>query len=91
MWSGGLSEGCERSPVPWQQVGEALGRVVGDSGEHVAQVGFRIKLAELRALDHAVERRSALGSTVRAGEQVVLAPNRNTSESPLGRIVVQRQ
>src|ERR1700730_16429230 len=31
--------------VPWQQFGDPIDGVIGDAGKHVAQVGFRDKIA----------------------------------------------
>ena len=35
--SGLLRAGC---PVPWQQIGDAPGRIIRDSGDDVAEIGF---------------------------------------------------
>ena len=65
--------------------------MIGDAGEDVAQVGLGIEPVELRALDQAVEGGRALGAAVRAGEEVVLAPDRDAAQRTLGRVVVERE
>src|SRR5687767_12095983 len=88
--SGGASGRLCRGPVPGQEIGKALSRVVGDAGEDVSKVCLGIETVQLGALDEAVEYRRALGAPVGAGEQVVLAPDGDTAKGSLGRVVVER-
>ena len=44
--------------MPGQQIVDPVDRVVGDAGEHVAQVGLRIEAVQGRGLDERVENRS---------------------------------
>src|SRR5947208_10387751 len=75
--------GCSLSPllpgrpVPREQLVEPPGRVGGDAREQVAQVGLRIDAVELGGLDQAVEGGRPQAALVRAGEQPVLAADRN--------------
>src|SRR5712672_2067853 len=64
-------------PVPREQLVEPPGRVSGDAREQVAQVGLRIDAVELGGLDQAVEGGRPQAALVRAGEQPVLAADRN--------------
>ena len=54
-----------------------MDRVVGDPSQGVRQIRLRIDAVELGRADQAVDRRRALASGVRAGEQVVLPFMRN--------------
>ena len=63
--------------------------MIGDTSEHVTEIGFRIKTVELSGFDEAVEGCGALGAPIRAGEQVVLASDRDASQGPLCRVVVE--
>ena len=49
--SGGGTDGIGRLPVPGQQLGDAFGRVVGDPGKDVGEIGLRIEAVELCRLD----------------------------------------
>ena len=93
--AGGLrSDGAWYSdgiPVPGQQFGDAVDRVVGDAGEHVAQPGLRIEAVELGGLDQRVDGRGALAAGVGAGEQPVLPAEGDGADRPLGGIVVDLQ
>jgi len=48
-------------------------RRVGDVGEHVGEPGMRIDIIELRGADQRLHDGSALGATVRTGEEPCLA------------------
>jgi hypothetical protein len=65
-----------------------VGRVVGDSFDHVAQISLRVDSIELRGADEAVHRGCALALRVQAAEQVVLAPERDGAKRALGGVVV---
>jgi len=47
--------------------------MVGEAGEHVAQVALRIETVEFRGADQAVEGGGALPARIGAGKEVVLA------------------
>ena len=43
-------------PVPGQQIGDLAGRVIGDAGEHVGEIGCGLTAVELGGLDQRVDR-----------------------------------
>jgi hypothetical protein len=47
--------------------------MVGEAGEHVAQVALRIEAVQFRGADQAVEGGGALPARIGAGKKVVLA------------------
>ena len=53
--SGGLSRCGDGAPVPGQQLGDALGGVIGDASEDVGEPGARIDVVELARLDQRVD------------------------------------
>ena len=55
---------------------------IGNFGDGVSQIGFRIEAVELRRLDERVDRRGALAAGVGTGEEVVLAPERDPVPAP---------
>ena len=62
--------GCSSSlgrvgPAPWQQLVDPVGRVVGDTGEDVGEVGLRIHAVQLRRLDDRVENGGTMPPGVR--------------------------
>ena len=47
--------------------------MVGEAGEHVAQVALRIEAVQLRGADQAIEHCGTLAALIRTGEEVILA------------------
>jgi hypothetical protein len=62
--------------------------MVGEAGEHVAQVALRIETVEFRGADQAVEGGGALAALIRTGEEVVLASQSDGTQGPFGGIVM---
>jgi hypothetical protein len=62
-----------RLPSPGQQVIHTIHGMIGDAGQHVAQVGLGIETIELGGFDQRVDCRSALAAGIGAGEEIVLA------------------
>ena len=52
-----------------EQLLEALGRVVGDAGQHVSEPSLRFDLVELGRHDQRRNGGSAIGATLEAGEE----------------------
>ena len=52
-----------------EQLLEALGRVVGDAGQHVSEPSLRFDLVELGRHDQRRNGGSAIGATLGAGEE----------------------
>ena len=65
--------------MPGQQFGDLPGRVIGDAGEHVGKIVLRVEAVEFGAFDQRVERSGAAAAGIGAGEQVILAADRNRS------------
>jgi hypothetical protein len=65
--------------------------VIGDTRQHVGEVALRVELVEVGAFDQRVHRRGAATAGVGAGEQVVLAADRDAAQGALGRVVVERK
>ena len=65
--------------------------VVGDARQHVAQVRLWIQAVQLCRFDEAVKGCRPVGAPLRAGEEVVLAPDRDATQGPLGGVVVERE
>jgi len=62
---------------------------LGDPGESVAQIGFRVDAVELGRLRDRIEGGCALAAGVGAGEEVVLAPQRDPAQGVLGDVVIR--
>ena len=67
-------------PRPWRELAEAaLEMAVDQAGEHVGQVGVRVDTVRLAALDQRGHDGPVLGAFVGAGEQGVLAVQRDAT------------
>ena len=62
--------------------------MVGDTGEHVAQVGFRIDVVQFRGADEAVDRGGTFAASVRSREQVVLAAQGDHAQGSFCGVVI---
>ena len=56
--------------------------------EHISQIRFWIEAVEFRRADERVDGSGSLAAGIRAGEQMVLAPERDRAQRTLGGIVV---
>ena len=65
---------------PRQQLVDPVDRVVRNAFEHVAQVRLRVKAVQFGRADQRVERGSALATGIGAGEQPVLAADRQSPD-----------
>jgi hypothetical protein len=65
--------------------------MIGQTGEHVGQPSLRVHAIELAGLDQGVERRRPLAATIRAGEGLIPAPERDTAQRPLRGVVAHAQ
>jgi len=79
-----LSRGELRGAVPGQDVINPVDRMLGDLGQHMAQLGFGGDAVELGRANQRVDGGGALASAVGAGEQVVAATDGDTTQGPLG-------
>ena len=64
--SAGGCDGKFRREVPRQEFFNAVDGMVGDAGQHVAEIGFGIETVELCAADQAVDRCGALAAGIGA-------------------------
>src|SRR5512147_1395494 len=69
--SGGLCLAGVIGPMPGQEFGEAVDRVLGDASQDVAQVGFGVDAVQFARFDQAVDAGGALATGMRAGEEPV--------------------
>ena len=58
--------------------------MVGEAGEHVAEVALRIEAVEFGGADQAIEYGGAFAALIRTGEEVILASESDGAESPFG-------
>src|SRR5690606_19718238 len=72
-------------PVPWQEVGNALGGMAGGAGQHVAQPSFGIDVVELGGLDQGIDGGGALAPAIGSSKQPVLATDRDAAQGPVRR------
>ena len=73
--------GLRRRPSPGRELVDLLCRVSGEAGEHVGEPGLRIDAVELGGLDEGVDGGCPLATVVGAGEQPVLAAERDAAEA----------
>ena len=64
-------------PVPGKQVADAIDGMVGDAGEHLAQIRFRVEPAQFGGLDQGIHRGRANAAGIGAGKKVVFPGHRN--------------
>jgi len=76
-----------RLPVPGKQVADAINGMVGDAGEHVAQISLWIEPAHLGGLDQGIHRRRANAAGIGAGKKVVFPGHCQWPDRPLDGIV----
>jgi hypothetical protein len=69
---------------PWQKLGDALDRVIGDRAENAAQISLGSESVELGRFNEGVDRSGALAADIRAGKEVVLPPESQRPDGALG-------
>ena len=75
MLSGaGRGLGAFLREVPRQEFVDAVDRVVGDAGQHVAEIGFGIENVEFGVTDQAVDCGGLLACGIGAGGICIAAP-----------------
>jgi hypothetical protein len=74
--------------VPGQQLFDPVDGMVGDTGQHFAQIGFGIESIEFRRTDQAVDRRCPFSYGIRTRKQVVLPTQGHPAQRALRRVVV---
>src|SRR5580704_8020265 len=77
-------------PSPGQQLSETVDRVPADHpGQHILKVSAGLHPVELACLDQGAEDRPAGTAAIAAGEQMVLAAERDRADRPLNRVGVE--
>ena len=74
--------------MPRQQLHDAIDRMLGDTLENIAQVGFRIELIELGRTDERVDNGRALTAAVSTGEEIIFSAESNRAKRAFRGIVV---
>ena len=64
--------------VPWQELCDAIDRVVGNMGQYVSEIAFRVDAVELGCTEQRVDGGGAFSAAVRASEQIVFLPSATT-------------
>ena len=75
------------SPVPGQQLGDALHRVIGDAGEDIGEPGAGIDVVEFAGFDQRIDGGRPSATGVAAAEGPVFAPNRNGAHGAFSGVV----
>ena len=70
--SGGSTAFC--APVPGQQFGDPLGRIIGHSRENISEPGLRIDIVELGGLDQSIDGGGAVAALVGAAKVQLRRP-----------------
>ena len=84
--------GLERGgDVPGQEFFDSVDWMLGDRCQDRAQVEGGIEAVQLGCSDKAIERCSALAAGISSHEEVILASDGNSSQRPLGRVVIDFQ
>ena len=68
----GIGVRAECGDLPGEQFLDTINGVVGDAGEHVAQVAFRVEAVQFGSADRAVEAGGALSDRIGASEKAIL-------------------
>ena len=68
---GSFSELLCGLPIPRQEFDDTIVWMVGDAGEDVAEVGFRVDAVELGGFDERVHGGSSFAAAIGAGEEII--------------------
>jgi len=71
--------GDTKVAAPWQEVVNAVDRVIGDMRQRMAQPGFGVDPVQLGRADQRVDGGGALAPAVGAGEQVIASADGNAA------------
>ncbi len=86
MAGGAVSIECSHHPR--EQFFDAVDGMVGESGEHVAEVALWIEAVEFGGAGQAIEHGGAFTALIRTGEEVILASESDGTQGPFGGVVV---
>src|ERR1700737_2255808 len=77
-------------PVPRQELVDlARGMAPLHSSEHISEIGEGLEVVELGRGEERSDNGPAIAAAVRAGEQMVLAAERDRSDGALDRVVIE--
>ncbi len=79
MAGGAVSIECSHHPR--EQFFDAVDGMVGESGEHVAEVALWIEAVEFGGAGQAIEHGGAFTALIRTGEEVILASESDGTQS----------
>ena len=82
------ARGRDGRQLPGQQFFDPVDRMIGDAPHHARQLCFRVDPVQLRRADQTVDRRRPLAAGIGAGEQVVLASQRDRAQSTFRGVVI---
>jgi hypothetical protein len=77
--------GCRQ--FPGQQLLDPVDRMIGDAPHYARQIPFRVDPVQLRRANQAVDRRRPLAAGIGTGEQIVLASQRDRTQSTFGGVM----
>ena len=66
-------------PIPRQKLGNTPGWMIADAGQDIGNICLRVAAVELRAFDQRIERGGAMSAGIGAGEEVILATDRDAA------------
>jgi len=81
----------EWRPLRWEQLVEPFVGVVGNAGEHVAEVDERVDLVQLGCSHQRIDGRRQAGTVVRASKQIIFASQRHRTNLVFNQIVINLQ
>ena len=62
--------------------------MIGDAGQHFAQIGLGIETGQLRRTDQAVDHGRAFSACIRSGKQVILPAQGHAAQRSFGGVIV---
>src|ERR1039457_6402423 len=74
--------------IPWQQLLDAIDRMIRDSFQHVMQIPLRIDVVELARLDQAVNDCRPITARIGSKEQIIFATNASSADRAFGDVVI---
>src|SRR6266699_2801134 len=76
-----------RLPVPRQKFPDAIDWMIGNAGEHVAQISLRVEATHLGGLDEGVHRGGSDAAGVGAGKEIIFSREREGPDRSLDGVV----
>src|SRR5580700_3481578 len=70
---GGRGSSAARLPVPGQELADAIDRMIGNAGKHVAQISFRVEAIHLGGFDEGIYRGSSYAAGIGASKKIIFS------------------